>query len=306
MIVLFQALYYTINTLYDYIRKKLADNSRNENILSEKDCFEVIDENDSVISYALSENEAEVNESDHLSLNNILDLSDLGFDLSDNTLELAFTEIINEKIIENLIDDNKLSESNSPVNTTECNHDQIDEIFNQVLNDTEENSFVDSFDSSYLYDNEILEDVTFDDVTYSDSEEVIDKFLDTYVGDSEEHIEKDKEYVLSFDPPVYIQRYTIINQLMIEYNGDVKKIVDFGCAEFGFFKFVKKINSIEEILCVDIDREMLERYITRVYPLNYDYLNPRKERLSVKVLNGSISNPSMQLMDVDAVICIEM
>lgn len=118
----------------------------------------------------------------------------------------------------------------------------------------------------------------------------------------------DCEFVLKFDPPVYIQRYSAIQEILInsKWRGAIKKIVDFGCAEFGLFTYVKRIIGLQEILFVDVDITTLENYITRLYPLNADYLRRRDEPLNIKILYGSIGNPSIELMDVDAVICIEM
>ena len=84
--------------------------------------------------------------------------------------------------------------------------------------------------------------------------------------------------------------------------------MDFGCAEFGFFIFVKDLAGIRELLTVDIDREVLERNCCRVAPLNVDYLNSyqRSEPLVVHILNGSIANLDPRLLGTDAVICIEV
>jgi hypothetical protein len=82
--------------------------------------------------------------------------------------------------------------------------------------------------------------------------------------------------------------------------------VDFGCAEFGIFPFIKHIPGLQELMTVDIDRELLERYCCRAAPLNADYLDNRQEPLTVHVFAGSIADRDPRLLGTDAVICIEL
>jgi hypothetical protein len=82
--------------------------------------------------------------------------------------------------------------------------------------------------------------------------------------------------------------------------------VDFGCAEFGFFPYLKHIPGLQEVVSVDIDREMLEHYCCRAAPLRPDYLDPRQEPLTAYVLSGSVADRDSRLLGADAVICIEL
>jgi hypothetical protein len=82
--------------------------------------------------------------------------------------------------------------------------------------------------------------------------------------------------------------------------------VDFGCAEFGFFSYLKYIPGLQEVVSVDIDHEVLKHYCCRAAPLNADYLNTRQEPLTVRVLAGSIADQDPRLLGTDAVICIEL
>jgi hypothetical protein len=82
--------------------------------------------------------------------------------------------------------------------------------------------------------------------------------------------------------------------------------VDFGCAEFGIFPFVKHIPGLQELMTVDIDRELLERHCCRAAPLKADYLDNRQEPLTVNVFAGSIADRDPRLLGTDAVICIEL
>jgi hypothetical protein len=82
--------------------------------------------------------------------------------------------------------------------------------------------------------------------------------------------------------------------------------VDFGCAEFGFFPYMKHIPGLHEVVSVDIDREALNYYCCRAAPLNADYLSTRQEPFTVRILAGSIADRDPRLLGTDAVICIEL
>lgn len=84
------------------------------------------------------------------------------------------------------------------------------------------------------------------------------------------------------------------------------QVVDFGCSELNFFVHLKNTLQIEEILCVDIDRNTLENYKQRVEPINADYLHPKTVPLKVQIYEGSVTQNDTILKDVDAVICIEL
>lgn len=84
------------------------------------------------------------------------------------------------------------------------------------------------------------------------------------------------------------------------------QVVDFGCAEFGFFMYMKHIPGLQEVVAVDIDHEVLNRCCCRAAPLNADYLSTRQEPFAVRVLAGSIADRDPRLLGTDVVICIEL
>jgi hypothetical protein len=69
---------------------------------------------------------------------------------------------------------------------------------------------------------------------------------------------------------------------------------------------MKHIPGVQEVVAVDTDHEMLDRYCCRAAPLNSDYLDNRQERLTVHVLAGSVADWDPRLLGTDAVICIEL
>ncbi|XP_008200824.1 uncharacterized protein Hen1 isoform X2 [Tribolium castaneum] len=120
--------------------------------------------------------------------------------------------------------------------------------------------------------------------------------------------QRDAENDIKFDPPVYKQRYERAVDILLDekWKNQVNKVVDFGCAEFGFFVFLKNRLSLSELLLIDIDDLLLNDYLYRVYPLNADHLVGRPKPLTVNVYAGSIAEPDPSLLNTDAVIALEI
>lgn len=142
--------------------------------------------------------------------------------------------------------------------------------------------------------------------------EVVDDCLfhteENKVTDTTASASADAEVGLTFDPPVYCQRYAAVQQILLneKWRGQIGKIVDFGCAELSFFRYVKSLIGLREALFVDVDRTLLEFSGNKVEPFAADFLKRRKEPLHVQVLQGSIAYPDVKLLNTDGVICIEM
>ena len=73
-----------------------------------------------------------------------------------------------------------------------------------------------------------------------------------------------------------------------------------------FFVHLKSLKHIEKIVQVDIDEEMLKKFLMRTEPLLADHLNRRETPLTVEVYKGSMAIPNGCLVDTDAVIGIEV
>lgn len=118
------------------------------------------------------------------------------------------------------------------------------------------------------------------------------------------HVEEN----IKFDPPVYRQRYGKIEDILFDnpWKNQIKKIVDFGAAECKLFPFVKRLPMVNNILMVDIDKIVLQENSFRIQPVTLDYISKRTAPLTVELLCGSISDPDYRLIEVDAVIGIEM
>ncbi|XP_017880893.1 uncharacterized protein LOC108625403 isoform X2 [Ceratina calcarata] len=113
---------------------------------------------------------------------------------------------------------------------------------------------------------------------------------------------------IKFFPPAYVQRYVAVIDVLRNsmYQGKLRKVVDFGCAELDFLVYMKNTQGIEEILCVDIDRTLLESFENKAAPLVCEYLNTRTAPLVIEVCEGSVTLNDKKLENTDAVICIEL
>ncbi|XP_017125119.1 small RNA 2'-O-methyltransferase [Drosophila elegans] len=113
---------------------------------------------------------------------------------------------------------------------------------------------------------------------------------------------------ITFDPPVYEQRYCAAIQILEDsrWKDHIKKVVEFGCAEMRFFQLMRRIETIEQILLVDIDEPLLRKNSTSVNPLVSDYIRHRLGPLNVQILQGSVADSSEELRDTDAVIALEL
>lgn len=70
--------------------------------------------------------------------------------------------------------------------------------------------------------------------------------------------------------------------------------------------YLKNRAGIEEILCVDVDRSLLEAYKEKGAPLVSEYLHTRTTPLVVEICEGSVTHNDKKLENADAVICIEL
>ncbi|KAL6265102.1 hypothetical protein P5V15_005192 [Pogonomyrmex californicus] len=146
-------------------------------------------------------------------------------------------------------------------------------------------------------------------ILHYDSETEFSLLSDELHGEPTEEMDllwKDKT-VHGFFPPAYIQRYCAVTNVLNEYNGKLRKIVDFGCAEMGFLVYLKRIPGVEEVLCVDVDHNVLERFHGRAAPLTTEFLDSaRRNKFAIEVCLGSVTDNDEKLQDVDAVTCIEL
>ncbi|XP_011868750.1 PREDICTED: uncharacterized protein LOC105562484 [Vollenhovia emeryi] len=112
--------------------------------------------------------------------------------------------------------------------------------------------------------------------------------------------------VNNFCPPAYTQRYCAVTNVLREYEGKLDKVVDFGCAELGFLFYLKGIPEVKRILCVDVDRDILERHKRKAEPLITEMLHSRQRMLTIEICEGSVTDNDVKLLNANAVICIEL
>ncbi|KAG8035871.1 hypothetical protein G9C98_002997 [Cotesia typhae] len=118
----------------------------------------------------------------------------------------------------------------------------------------------------------------------------------------------DNNCQIRFHPPLYVQRYCEVQKILSDdkFKGKLRKVVEFGCSELSLFVYLKKMPSVEELLFVDIDRDILEGNKRKIEALSADYLHLRERPLNVFVYEGSIGSKDRRLVNTDAVIAIEL
>ncbi|PRD32474.1 UNVERIFIED_CONTAM: Hen1 [Trichonephila clavipes] len=108
-----------------------------------------------------------------------------------------------------------------------------------------------------------------------------------------------------FDPPVYIQRYTTVRDILFKLPG-IEKVVDFGCAQGSFIKYLRNLPFVTEISCVDIHEPSLERAAVVSRPNAWDFVFKRHQPLTIKIYKGSVLENDCRLKGYSAVTCIEL
>jgi len=109
-----------------------------------------------------------------------------------------------------------------------------------------------------------------------------------------------------FEPPLYIQRYQFIYDLLFKENPPVTRMADFGCAEGRFLRRLKKLPFLEELSAVDISRQALEECEYEARPLAWDFLFGRSVKMNLTLYQGSVAEPDARMVDLDAISCVEL
>lgn len=107
-----------------------------------------------------------------------------------------------------------------------------------------------------------------------------------------------------FLPRLYLQRYYFVQQELSKLKAE--KIVDFGSAECRIGRFLIQIPTAIDIFLVDIDRTLLEQSKWCIRPMTCDYIIKRERPLSVKILEGSVTQYDSRLEKCDVVTMVEI
>lgn len=66
----------------------------------------------------------------------------------------------------------------------------------------------------------------------------------------------------------------------------VLEVADVGCAECKLLQLLIREEGVRELVGVDIDTALLESHIPRLKPLTTDYVLPRKQPLTIHLMQG--------------------
>ncbi|XP_071558074.1 uncharacterized protein Hen1 [Temnothorax nylanderi] len=150
----------------------------------------------------------------------------------------------------------------------------------------------------------LLPDIATEDELFEQRDDTLDPFDD--VPEWEVTSWWTHKTINNFCPPAYVQRYCAVTDVLNGYKGKLNKVVDFGCAELGFLHYLKAIPEVQQILCVDVDREILETYQSKAAPLITEMLSCRERKLTIEICEGSVTHNDVKLKHANAVICIEL
>ena len=116
--------------------------------------------------------------------------------------------------------------------------------------------------------------------------------------------ERNKEF--KFEPPLYLQRYHYVINLLKEYK--CATYMDVGCAECNLLRYAKNSNelNLNLIIGVDLDTDLLKESKEK-FVLLYDLVHAREHPLDLYLINGDISRPPRYFLDkVENVDCISL
>ena len=99
-----------------------------------------------------------------------------------------------------------------------------------------------------------------------------------------------------FDPPLYLQRYFYVMNLLKEYN--CTTYMDIGCAECNLLRYVKNSTdlNINLIIGVDLDEYLLKSSEEK-FLLLYDLVQQRARPLDIYLIKGDIAHPPCYFLD---------
>lgn len=83
-------------------------------------------------------------------------------------------------------------------------------------------------------------------------------------------------------------------------------MVDFGSAECKISRFLVQISTLEKLVLVDLDHDLLVHNKYAIRPLNCDYLEKRDLKLHVQMCCGSVTELDAHVAGCDAVSMVEM
>jgi hypothetical protein len=95
---------------------------------------------------------------------------------------------------------------------------------------------------------------------------------------------------ISFEPPLYIQRYDLVSDLLIKY--ECKTYMDIGCADSKLIRYIKNTNEMLNLIVgLDLDSEVLEGAKEKITGVLFDFIHPRQQPLDLCLLQGDIAQP---------------
>ncbi|KAL5012431.1 hypothetical protein ScPMuIL_010982 [Solemya velum] len=119
-----------------------------------------------------------------------------------------------------------------------------------------------------------------------------------------ENTEKGFEVEGLFSPPLYVQRYSFIHDVLTKYQ--VKSVVDFGSAECKITSHLKHVKSVERIALVDQDLALIEQRRHSIKPRLHDFVYKRQSSLFIQLFHGNATQLDQRIKDYEAATMVEL
>ena len=96
--------------------------------------------------------------------------------------------------------------------------------------------------------------------------------------------------IVTFEPPLYIQRYDLVCDLLNKY--ECKTYMDIGCADTKLIRYIKNTTEMLNLIVgLDLDPEVLDTAKERITGILFDFIHPRQHPLDLCLLEGDVGQP---------------
>jgi hypothetical protein len=181
-----------------------------------------------------------------------------------------------------------------------------------IVNQSPEKTKNDEFDS-IRFDTLNLNDTTSTNSNNIIKSNSISPIKQENLEISEHHLHEENKLPFKFNPPLYIQRYDYVSDLLKTYK--CKTFLDIGAAECKMLRYLKNTSSdLNMIIGLDVDESVLFNAKEKFAVSWFDYIQPKDQPIEVYLIRGDISQPSEYFlnqicstnMDLDFISLVEL
>ena len=139
-----------------------------------------------------------------------------------------------------------------------------------------------------------------------------EKNLSLIKKQDEHELMLEQNKILKFNPPLYLQRYDYVCDLLKQYQ--CRSFMDIGAAECKMLRYLKNSSELNIIIGLDIDESILYSSKEKFSIGWFDYIQSKEQPMEVYLIRGDISEPcsyflrevSSENMNLDFVSMVEL